>query len=295
MRLLTLESILVATDLTERSAGAIVTATRLADATGATLHVAHVAPTEGELNAATSRRNEYEQEIEKAVDPAGKTRPQRHLLIGEPHRAISSLADKIKADVVVLGRGNGTAKPASERPVGSMAYAFVTHSLVPVLVVAEPLSVPMRTALVAIDASDAARGSLLVAVSWSSALRPRGSTTAALTVLHVDTGADPTEQQARLRRSAAHDADVLQRNALGWAGVSIERLTVKNPDPVAAIARQAMESRAELVILGTRASAQHGSSIWGSVSAGVTRELSIPVLLVPPAVWRDHMHDIDAL
>ena len=65
----------------------------------------------------------------------------------EPHRAISSLAGKVKADVVVLGRGDGTRRPASERPVGSMAYAFVTHTLVPVLVVAEPLSAPMHNAL----------------------------------------------------------------------------------------------------------------------------------------------------
>jgi len=97
-----------------------------------------------------------------------------------------------------------------------------------------------------------------------------------------------------MRRSATHDAEVLERNAAGWAGVTVERVTVEDPDPAAAIARHAVDSGAELVILGTRASAEHGSSIWGSVSAAVTRRLSIPVLLVPPAVWRDHVRDIDA-
>lgn len=293
MRLLKLETILVATDLTETSNGAIVTATRLADAAGATLHVAHVAPGEDELSAAAGRWAEYEQEIEKAIDPAGTTRPQRHLIFGEPARAIASLAGKVNADVVVLGRRGETARPASARPVGSTAYAFVTHTLVPVLVVVHPLSIPMHNALVAVDASEAARGSLLVAVSWSSALRERGPTTAGLTVLHVDTGADPTEQSAQMRRSAAHDAEVLQRNAAGWAGVTVVRLTVTNPDPAAAISQQAIDSGAELVILGTRASAEHGLSIWGSVSAAVTRQLSIPILLVPPAVWRHHVRDVD--
>jgi hypothetical protein len=33
---------------------------------------------------------------------------------------------------------------ASDRPVGSTAYAFVTHTLVPVLVVVETLSIPMH-------------------------------------------------------------------------------------------------------------------------------------------------------
>jgi len=295
VRLLKLETILVATDLTTTSHGAIVTASRLADAAGATLHVAHVAPREDELSAAAGHRAEYDRQLEKAVDPAGKTRPQRHLIFGEPHRAISALAGKIKADVVVLGRRPGKRGPASDRPVGSTAYAFVTHTLVPVLVVVQTLSIPMHKAIVAVDASRAARGSLLVAVSWSSALRDRGRTSPELTVLHVDTGTDPTELSAQMRRSAAHDADVLQRNAAGWADVTVERLTIKDSDPATAISRHAVDSGAELVILGTRASAEHGSSIWGSVSAAVTRQLSIPILLVPPAIWRDHLRDIDPL
>jgi len=88
---------------------------------------------------------------------------------------------------------------------------------------------------------------------------------------------------------------VSQRNAPSWAGVTVERITITDPDPAAAISRHAIDSGAELVILGTRASADHGSSAWGSVSAAVTRKLSIPVLLVPPSVWRDHERDIDPL
>jgi len=247
VRLLKLETILVATDLTTTSHGAIVTASRLADAAGATLHVAHVAPREDELSAAAGHRAEYDRQLEKAVDPAGKTRPQRHLIFGEPHRAISALAGKIKADVVVLGRRPGKRGPASDRPVGSTAYAFVTHTLVPVLVVVETLSIPMHKAIVAVDASRAARGSLLVAVSWSSALRDRGRTSPELTVLHVDTGTDPTELSAQMRRSAAHDADVLQRNAAGWADVTVERLTIKDSDPATAISRHAVDSAAPAI------------------------------------------------
>jgi nitrite reductase/ring-hydroxylating ferredoxin subunit len=145
-----------------------------------------------------------------------------------------------------------------------------------------------------LDRYDISRqGSLLVAVSWTSALREQ-PTGAELTVLYVDTGADLTGVSARMRRSAAHDADVLQRNAGAWAGVVVQKVTVEDSDPAAAISRHAVNAGTELVILGTRASAEHSSSIWGSVSATVTRELTIPVLLVPPAVWRDHIRDIDA-
>ena len=214
-------------------------------------------------------------------------------MFGEPPHALASLADKLGADVLILGRRQRRPKADSDRPVGSMAYACVTRTLVPVLVIVEPISIPLRSALVAVDASVAARGSLLMALSWSSALRDRSSTNGRLIIFHVDTGNPATEDAARLRQSAAHDADVLQRNAPGWAGVTVERITIKDPDPAAAISRHAMDSGAALVILGTRASADHGLSAWGSVSAAVTRQLSIPVLLVPPAIWRDHERDID--
>ena len=294
MRLLKLQTILVATDLTETSVGAMVSAARLANAASATLHVAHVASEQDELNADADRRAEYEQAIGNAVDAAKTTTAaQTHLMFGEPPHALASLADKLSADVLVLGRRERTPKADSDRPVGSTAYACVTRTLVPVLVIVEPISIPLRSALVAVDASVAARGSLLMALSWSSALRDRSSTNGRLIIFHVDTGNPATEDAARLRQSAAHDADVLQRNAPGWAGVTVERITIKDPDPAAAISRHAMDSGAALVILGTRASADHGLSAWGSVSAAVTRQLSIPVLLVPPAIWRDHERDID--
>ncbi|MEO5814088.1 MAG: universal stress protein [Gemmatimonadaceae bacterium] len=298
MRLLTLETILVATDLTETSDAAIETAVRLADAAGASLHVTHVASPEDDLATETGRRADYEHTIGEALERAGgTTQPTIHLISGEPRRAISLLADTLKADVVVLGRRGGEATPASDRPVGSTAYACITHTLVPVLVVTRPLSIPIQKALVAIDKSEAARGSLLVALSWSSALRKRAPTgaSAALTAFHVETGAAPAGASARMQRSVAHDVDILQRNAAVWAGVTVEGLTVTNPDPIAAILRQAIDSDAELVILGTRASREHGDSIWGSLSAAVTAQLSIPVLLVPPAVWRDHARDLDYL
>ena len=294
MRLLTLKTILVATDLTETSTAAVATAARLADAAGATLHVVHVAPDRSEADRASDHPSEYESAFDRTLAVAKTaTLPQTHLLSGEPPSAVAMLADRLAADVVVLGRRRDERHSTPDRPVGSTAYSFVTRTLVPVLVVCEPLSLPMRRALVAIDASEAARGSLLVALSWSSALRPPASTDATLTVLHVETGEASSERSGHMQRSAAHDAEVLQRNAAGWAGVTLERLTVTNPDPAEAISQQAAATKAELVILGTRSSAEHEQSIWGSTSAAVTRRSTIPILLVPPAVWRSQVRDVD--
>jgi len=294
MRLLTLDTVVAATDLTETSDAAVITAARIAAATGASFHVAHVVPDENAATAARPRRTEFDQAIRTVFDRAKlAAEPKTHLLSGNPPRAISSLAGELDADVVVLGRRGGKHALAVDRPVGSTAYAFITRTLVPALVVEQPLSVPMQNALVAVDMSEAARGSLLVAVSWSSALGESGAGGATLTVLHVDTGTHVTDRSAHMRRSVLHDVDVLKRNASSWAGVNVEKLVIENPDPAAAIARHASKWGAQLVVLGTRSIAEHRQSMWGSVSAGVTRASSTPVLLVPPAVWRDHVRDVD--
>jgi nucleotide-binding universal stress UspA family protein len=298
MRLLRLETILVATDLTETSDAAIESAMRLAEAAGAKLHVAHVTPPQSELNPETGRRPDYERELELALARAGvTTQPATHLIAGEPQRAISQLADRLNANVVVVGRRSGEPGTSSGRPVGSTAYELITHTLVPVLVITRSLAIPMAKALVAIDKSEAARGALLVALSWSSALRARSPSgaSASLTALHVDTGMAAARTTTPMQQSVDHDVDVLQGNAAAWAGVTVQGLTVTNPDPVAAIVREASESNVELVVLGTRAAREHGDSIWGSLSAAVTAQLSTPVLLVPPAVWQDHAGNIDYL
>jgi nucleotide-binding universal stress UspA family protein len=298
MRLLRLETILVATDLTETSDAALESAMRLADAAGAKLHVAHVTSPPSALNPEAGRRPDYEHQLGQALARAGvTTHPATHLIAGEPERAISELADRLNANVVVVGRRSGEPGATPGRPVGSTAYELITHTLVPVLVITRSLAIPMAKTLVAIDKSEAARGSLLVALSWSSALRARSPSGAGaiLTALHVDTGVAAAPVMTPAQQSVDHDVAVLQGTAAAWAGVTVQGITVTNADAVTAIVREARESNVELVVLGTRAAREHGDSIWGSLSAAVTAQLSTPVLLVPPAIWRDHAGSIDYL
>jgi nucleotide-binding universal stress UspA family protein len=296
MRLLTLRTVLVATDLTPTSDAALDSAARLATAAGATLHVAHAAPPSHEIIAQTGRRAEYVHEVDAALRRAHVKEDGRqvHVLNGDPPAAISSLADRIDANVIVLGqRRAGTALRAG-RPVGSTAYAVITRTATPCLVIRRPLVLPLRRALVAIDCSESSPGTLLVALSWTSALRSRASDVGEpiLTVLHVDTGPGAAGDDPSSRRNVDHELEALRQSAGRWAGVTMHGVTEASDEPVGTIVNHAMQHDVELVVLGTRGLSGEGAEL-GSISAAVTLQLDVPVLLVPPAIWRNYGKDLD--
>lgn len=290
MRLLTLRTVLVATDHTPASDAALETARRLVEASGATLHVAHVA--------APDTPAEARQTADGALGRAGPTaRQQRyHMLNGDPAAQISGLANRLDADLIVLGRHGDAGSHRPGRKLGSTAYAVITTSAAPCLVVRRALDLPLRRALVATDFSEAARGALLVGLSWTSALRSREADheEPKLLALHVETGGSGTRAGAD-QKTLDHELESLRRGAGGWAGVAVEGVTRTANDPVRCIVDCAREDDVELVVMGTRALQPTGDVALGSVSDAVVRELDVPVLLVPPNVWHEVAHDLDEI
>ena len=298
MRLLRLKTVLAATDLEPSSDPAVESAMRLADAAGAELHIAYVSP-------ASARSGDPGASSEAA--PAMLGFRERLGLTGSKHRVhvrsgdtaptLSQIVDEIGADVIVVGHHPRRGAGKSKDSLGSTAYEVIKRTLAPCLVISRSLQVPIRRALVAVDTSETARGALLVALSWSSALRDSrpDSPGTTLTALHVETGRPLSTTDAQRKRDADHELDVLKRGAGSWAGVSVQSATETSDDPIDAIVRFANDQKAELVVLGTRGLSEKKNSELGSVSSAVTNQLSLPVLLVPPAVWRNHAHDIDYL
>jgi nucleotide-binding universal stress UspA family protein len=220
-----------------------------------------------------------------------------HVQSGDPVTALSGLADELGADAIVIGRRRPRPATKSDPSVGSTAYGVVTRTLAPCLITSRSLQVPIRNAVVAVDTSETARGALLVALSWVSALRHSGSgaPTTTLTALHVESGRALSQRAAQRKRTVDHEIDVLKRGAGSWAGVTVGSATETSDDPVAAIVRFVKKRKPDLVVLGTRGLSARKLSGFGSVSRAVTTQLDVPVLLVPPAVWRNHAHDIDYL
>jgi len=295
MRLLQLRTIVVAHDLTPTSDAALQTGQVLAANAGAALHVAHVAPPSTAIIAKAGKNAEFLEGISAAC--AQLTVPYTpHVLEGEAPSAIASLADRISADVIIAGRRVPHAGVRMARPVGGTAYAVITRSRVPCLMVTVPLSLPLRRMVVAIDCSEASRGALLVGLSWSSALRDSaGNTPPLLTALHVHDEDRASEERAHRQRVVDHELDLLRRNAGAWAGVEVSGITRPGRDPAKAIASFVSEVPVNIIVLGTRGVGTAAEGTLGSVSAEVLSHATVPTLLVPPAVWRDHAKDMDYL
>ena len=289
MKLLRLTVVLAAVDSDESSGDALQGASELARSADAKLHVVHVAPSDGGQKAA-----ERDDGLERLLNRAG-LKPADvsvHLLTGDPPNEIRALGDRLRADVIVLGK-HRHGKVDAQR-IGSTALGVVTNSWAPCLVLTGPMRLPLERVLVPLDLSDTSRGAMVVALSWASALRlaeqrdgSGSNQSVALTALVVDssTRTDAGSQQPHALDTAL---DRLRQDAGTWANVAIAGDVVPSRDVPAAIAAYADQHDADLVVLGTRGLGLDSVGRLGSVSLGVAQRVAIPILLVPPAVWNSY-------
>jgi nucleotide-binding universal stress UspA family protein len=271
MWLLTLRSILVATDLGEASLHALRTAARLAPLAGAGLHLLHVAddpPPGGEARL----REHFRLAVPDAPDPDGVA-----VIPGSPAAVIVEHALRVGADAVILGPHR---RPGGAGAMGSTAASVVAAAPCPCLVAAAELRLPLERVVVPVDLSEIAGGALSVALSWASALRPPGGE-ARLTALHV--APDPASPASHALGEEVRRA---RARAGGAARVEIRESVAPGSDPVEEILRAAVSGSADLLVMGTRGTAGAAPGL-GSVSAAVARRAPCPLLLVPPAAWRE--------
>jgi len=236
MRPLVLRSILAATDLTATSDEVLRASAALSALSGAALHIVHAAPaparTAGETEIEDERarqtrigeaRAALSEQIRRAV-PRHVTPASLEIVFDRPYRAILDRAAAMAADLIVIGPHRP--RPAGERHLGTTADRVVRTAEGPVLIVREPLSLPLRRVLVPTDLSEAARGALFVALSWTSALRvpsgtsePRTALRAAHVAPHLESRR--TLSQSRSAQRAAVRLDRLpdgeQRSGSAWA------------------------------------------------------------------------------
>ena len=134
----------------------------------------------------------------------------------------------------------------------------------------------------------------MVALSWSSALREAAAATqqpeapaAKLTALYVTPPKSGMQGSESGASGLDAELDHLRDQAGNWAGVVIEGVTIASGDVANAIADQARQTHAGLIVLGTRGQGLDAIGRLGSVSEAVIRRAEAPVLLVPPAVWQE--------
>jgi nucleotide-binding universal stress UspA family protein len=144
----------------------------------------------------------------------------------------------------------------------------------------------LNRVVVPIDLSDTARGALLVALSWASALRARDGSDITLTALHVMAG--PLRGSAPTPRTIEQELAAVRDAARSWAGVTVGGETIVEPNIAQGIARYIADHAGDLVVIGTRGLGLDAVGRLGSVAASVACQLEVPALLVPPAVWMAH-------
>jgi nucleotide-binding universal stress UspA family protein len=293
MRPLRLRNIVVATELEHAALPAVIAASQLAVAAGASLHAVSVATSQKQHTGDDADVQESKDALAAILERAGAPEKSRiYVLDGDAAFAIGSLARRVHADAIVLGPHRE--RHAGASALGSTALAVVTNAFSPCMVVSTPIRLPLRRVLVPIDLSDTARGALLVGLSWASALRGGAKenptrTDVDLTVLYVRRGSRTDEP---LPPQALESEIEYMRKAGGtWAGVSIKAETIVGDDATQGIIDYVGKNEWDLVVMGTRGLGLDPVGRLGSVTDSVTRVIDPPVLLVPPAVWQEHVRE----
>jgi nucleotide-binding universal stress UspA family protein len=275
-------SILVATDLTPACDAAVATAGRLAARSGAALHALHVhdfsphipgaLPTDDFLERLARAESALMAQLWRTL-PSGLAPASATVEIYSVAEAVGDHAIDVDADLVVIGA------PRRRPPLGGFwpgtPERVLRRARRPVLVVPRALGVPLRSVVVGVDGSEAARDAARTAAGWAAWLGPDDGTGPDLHLAHVAAGPagarpgwlPPLEEEVR---AAA-------------AGVRVHGDVVSGADPAARIAEIGGAREAELVVCGARRRGVMARVLAGSVSAEVTRRAAVPVLLVPEA------------
>ena len=300
-------SILVASDLSEASDAVVKAAGAMAAAEGAALHVIHAfdIPLTGEsIYGETSPRTfidrvarveaALDEQIARTVDATVEV-ASRCVEIYVAHKAIADRAETIEADLIVVGAHSH--RRMGDDLLGSTADRVIRSADVPVLVVRAPLRLPLRRVLAPVDSSPAALGSLRVAMQWSLALGG-GPTEPALRVVHLipraldipEFSVEPGAVAARLRT----EVEAARAAVEGAAGLTVHEDALWADSIVDEIVRLAGNEGTDLIVIGTHGQGMLKRFLIGSVASGVARRAPCAVMLVPPSLWKEGMQTEEA-
>lgn len=300
-----IKSLLVATDLSDSSDHAVRAAAALAELTGAALHVLHAFEFESsQYPQASGQRLTFpglvaagnaglDEQLARVL--RGKHNPMsRQVVVHVAFKAIRDRVRSIDANLIVLARHRPRARADSF--LGTTADRVIRTVDVPCLIVPGPMNLPFRRILVPIDLSEPAIGALEIALSWANLLGPHAHfpvldilhviprvfdfAAVPLDLAYVHTQLDEAVTGARMRTGV--DAGIELHQEVRWAD-----------SPADEIVSFAEEDAADLIVMGTHGRGAFKRALIGSVASGVARTANQPVLLVPPALWKNATDDLE--
>ena len=278
-----LARILVATDGTAASEGAVIVAGLLARRHHASVDVVSVLPRWGEPPAAhefLDITGELLEERLASVIPQGQralgnTTPFWAIRVIDSSNIVDSIAEIARTeghDLIVTGNRRGWITRWLRRPT---ALAVAQRSSVPVLVVPQSVSTLPARAVVGVEGADVDLTAAATAVGVLAE-------SAVVHLVHVDSTEKPAARGTKDRecgaRSAVKFAEI-ERAIAESAIVGMNSVVLRGREPAARLVAYAEGVKADLVVVGTRPPATIAERVSGGVGGRVLRAADGCVLL----------------
>jgi nucleotide-binding universal stress UspA family protein len=204
---------------------------------------------------------------------AGPT--SKHLRIGSPAKAILSMAEEQKADLIVMGaRGLG---PIKERLLGSVSHRILTLAPCSTLIVNGPVK-PVKQILLPLEGPSDAEAAvrflrlkpfheaveltLMTVLPWTEPPWPSGAAAEAAATEMLEKQTEYIESMSERLRAIGYQAH----------GVAVVGT------PATMILQQATTLRSDLILMGTKGRQGITRFVLGSVSHAVLHKAPCPVL-----------------
>jgi nucleotide-binding universal stress UspA family protein len=190
------------------------------------------------------------------------------------------------ADVELIVMGTHGYRGFDRMFLGSVAERTIRATAVPVMTVKEnewDAALKIRRILLATDFSPDSEEAARLAIDWAQILKADVEVFHAIHEAEVGSVSDgvpgSTDHLGRLRQEALEGLrSILSR--MSDAGVPASADLTYGPASLE-IAKRAVESRANLVVMGRRGRSRIGHALFGSVAARVLRQVKCSVLLPP--------------
>lgn len=258
-------------------------ALQLAETSRAELHVVHarevILPTDDVLPIEVlPTQDEAQAALERQV--RGWTSYERVVCHAEPGSAVAVLrgvVHDVGADLLVVGAGHSGR--FVRRLFGTTAGSMVRHPAVPTLVVHGPFRRPIRAVLLTTDLAEISGHAHRVAMDLVRAVfRADNPEIHSLMVVSYTDRLPVPLRGSVISTARRHLADFLKPFSLppdrvtGW---------IRHGDPVREILRMTVAWNPDLVVVGTHSPHGLDRLMLGSVAAGVVRDATCNVLVVP--------------
>ena len=278
-----MKTILVASDLSERSDVALNRAITLAAAAGAHLHVAHVVDGELPPDIAAAEQQGAERFLrgQLAKSPAAaQIDTEVSAVLGDPCDDVAALAQRISADLIVVGRHRhrGLAEFFSGTTVDRMART----ATLPLLVVTRPADAPYGPVVVGIDLSACAARALDLAGQVAGKVVPVHAYHVPFRALihrghPQDALSDP--DRARIEATLRNEIDA-------WAAPlglqdTLRDIRLSEGGATNVLPRVAAEVGADLICLGAHSRAWLPAAMLGSIARDLLSFSDLDILIAP--------------